>query len=159
MIRQTIVTFFLGLSVLLARTPEFPFLVQAGTPVAIQNFIQAEAACNWDGIGGQVFDGDGQPVTGLVIRIYGMYDGAPLYANVLTGVSLKLGPGGYEYQLGNTPLSSSGQLTIQVFNLMGEALSYPVVVNTQGACDRNLLLVNFVEVDTLYDVFLSLIHH
>lgn len=82
-----------------------------------------------------------------------------MYANVLTGVSLKLGPGGYEYQLGSTPLSSTGQLTIQVFNLMGEALSYPVVVNTQGACDRNLLLVNFVEVDTLYDVFLSLVHH
>lgn len=139
-------------------TPQYPYIFQPGTPAAIQNFLYPDSGCDWDGVGGQVFDRNGQPAPGLVVRIYGLYGGTPLYANVLTGISLKLGPGGYEYKLGSSPVSSTGQLTMQVFSLSGEALSYPIEVSTIGACDGNLLVVNFFEATSTYDLLFPVIN-
>ncbi len=158
MLNRFVLVVALSLITWMAYPPQFPYMYQPGTPVLTQNFIHPEAACNWDGVGGQVFDRNGQPVTGVIVRIYGLYAGAPLYANVLTGISQKLGPGGYEYRIGEMPLTSSGQLTMQVYSLMGEALSYPITVSTGGTCETNLALVNFREVTNLYDVILPLVH-
>ncbi len=137
--------------------PQYSYRIQPVTPVAIQNFIHPEAGCQWDGIAGQVFDIDGQPVPDLMVQIYGLYAGVPIYANVLTGISEKIGPGGYEYQLGSMPAISPGQLTIQVFTLAGDPLSEPVTVYTGTTCESNLTLVNFLDVSYLYDVMLPLI--
>lgn len=153
-----ILVILLSLSSLTPSPPQFPYMLQPGSPVRVQSFLYPEEACNWEGIGGQVFDRNGQPVTNLVVRIYGLYNGAPLYANALTGVSQKLGPGGYEYKLGSKPATPTASLTVQVFSLTGEALSYPVVVTTGGICDSNLTLVNFREVTSLYDRIFPLIN-
>ena len=152
-----ILVILLSLSSWAPYPPQFPYMFQPGSPVRIQNFIYPEEACNWDGIGGQVFDRNGQPVANLVVRIYGLYNGSPLYANVLTGVSQKFGPGGYEYKLGSTPTTPAASLTVQVFSLTGETLSYPLVVTTGGTCDSNLILVNFREVTSLYDQIFPLV--
>lgn len=156
-IKHSLFLIFLSLITWEPHPPLYPYYIQAGTPVAIQNFIHPDDGCNWDGVGGQVFDRNGQAVSGLVVQIYGLYGGVPIYANVLSGISLKLGPGGYEYKLSSLPASPPGQLTMQVFSVTGEPLSHPVTVTTGGTCESNLLLVNFREVTSLYDLLLPLI--
>lgn len=157
MFKQISIVILLILSSWFFQTPEYPYFLQAGSPVAIQNFLYPETGCNWEGVGGQVFDLNGQPVSDLVIRVYGLYEEQPFYANVLTGVSKSFGPGGYEYQFGSSPLTSDGEITLQVFNLAGQALSTPVSLSTWGTCEGNLMIVNFKEISWVYNALLPFI--
>lgn len=157
MVKHIIFLLLLNLFNLAPTTPQYSYRIQPVTPVSIQNFIHPDAGCQWDGLAGQVFDYNGQPVPELMIQIYGLYAGVPIYANVLTGISEKIGPGGFEYQLGSLPAATPSQLTIQVFTLSGEALSDTVSVYTGTTCESNLTIVNFLHVSNLYDVMLPLI--
>ena len=123
----------------------------------LPNIVQPDAGCNWGGVGGQVFGLEGKGVPGLVVRIYGLYDGQPVFANVLTGGSVMLGPGGYSYRLGDKAIFSAGNLTVQVFDLAGNAVSQQVEFNTSSFCEQNLTLVNFKAVESISDLYLPFV--
>ena len=69
------------------QVDEPKYIVQPGTPLAVANFAQSEAGCNWSGIGGQVFSADGEPVTNLVIDIEGKLDGQEVLFLAITGTA------------------------------------------------------------------------
>lgn len=154
MVKQVFLVLLWGIVSLATRPSPYPYLVQAGTPSAVPNIVNPEAGCNWGGVGGQVFGADGKTVPGLVVRVYGVYNNQPVYANVLTGGTLALGPGGYSYKMGSAAVLNEGTLSVQVFDLSGQALSPAVKFNTSSRCDRNLALVNFVAVETINQIYL-----
>lgn len=121
------------------------FRLQAGSPVALANFVAPEAGCNWLGVGGQAFDLNGGPVTMLVVEVGGRLDGSDVFHLALTGSSTVLGPGGFVIPLADHGIDSSGALWIILYNLAGEALTGRIYFPTYADCTKNFILINFSE--------------
>lgn len=126
----------------------YPYEVRTGSPKAIPNIYHPELACNWMGVGGQVVDMSDAPVTGLIIRLGGGARDISIQANTytLTGVALSYGRAGYEFKLADAPVASRGQLWVQIMNQAGVPLSEQVYFDTYGACEQNLILIDFKQV-------------
>ncbi len=139
------------------------FDVQQGTPVGMVNWTHPEAGCNWLGVGGQVFDVDGDPEIGFVLEAGGSLEGEPVLGLALTGLDSAYGPGGYEIQLADHTIASQDQVWIQLKDDAGEPLSYPIYIETYDNCEKNLTLLNFVEASEVpptpetFHVFLPLL--
>jgi hypothetical protein len=119
------------------------FLPQDASPVYLSNFFPL--ACSWHGVGGQVFDAQGKPMQNMVVTVGGWLSGVAVNKVSMTGTSPAFGPGGYEVHLGTQPVTSFNSLWIQVSNLSGEVLSQPLRFSTYADCDRNLIIINFVQ--------------
>lgn len=118
----------------------FPFTVQGDAPIPIQNSFNL-SGCKWMGIGGQVFDLNGRPITAYSVHL----EGGSLNADSLTGSKPQYGPGGYEFKLADAPKQTSGVYRIQLRDAQLTPVSDWIAVNTFGDCARNVLLVNFVQ--------------
>lgn len=115
------------------------------SPVYTTNFAHPDEGCQWQGIAGQVLDSKGKPVSGLIVRVTGLWmnewekftavSGAPEFS--------AYGPGGYEIFLGNEPLDSTQELRIQVFAAGNLAQTYRFTFDTFSDCERNLIIFNF----------------
>lgn len=99
------------------------------------------SGCSWFGFAGQAFGLDGKPIINLLVHVEG--DGVSF--DIPTGSQPSVGPGGYVIPLGDHPVETTDIYTIQLRNNTGTALSDNFVVRTHGDCDRNLVLVNFVQ--------------
>ena len=94
---------------------------------------------------GQVFGDDDSPQMNLVLEVKGVLNGMAVDEIGVTGVPKAdvYGPGGYEIVLADEAVATSGSLTIQVFDLSGNALSDAVAFDTYADCEKNLVVVNF----------------
>lgn len=133
------------------------YSVQTGTPVAIQSFILPEKGCEWLGVAGQVFSSDGSPVIGLIARVEGDLAGEAIFQTAGTGNSSRLGPSGYSMQIATEPIASTNSLQIQLLGTGGIEVSPPVAFNTYDACDKNLILINFVGVEYVNSIYFPLV--
>lgn len=126
-------------------TTPVPYQLQADSPVYIENFIHADAGCNWMGVAGQVFGEDDSPQLNLVLVVKGMINEISIDMSGVTGVPEAdvYGPGGYEIVLADAITQTSDSLTIQVFDLSGHALSEAVAFDTYADCEKNLVIINF----------------
>jgi hypothetical protein len=122
-----------------------PYVLQPGSPTWLPNFTHPEAGCNWMGIAGQVFDADNNPVTSLVVEVGGDLEANQILSLSLTGVAPVYGSGGYEVPLSDRPIESSKTLWLQVHDLEGRELTDRIFFDTFADCNRNLILMNFVE--------------
>jgi hypothetical protein len=129
------------------------YSLQRGTPAAIPNFVDLTAGCNWGGVGGQVFDQNGAPVAGLLIKISGTLDGQQVLQYLYTGSSQHFGPGGFDLKLANRPVSSQ-TLRLQLLDAAGAPLSLPFGLSTYGTCDKNLLVVNLMVISVDNPIYL-----
>ena len=114
------------------------FLMQTGTPVQIPNFVQPDAGCSWTGVGGQVFNQGGEPVTGIVIRVTGSLNGSAIDAFAVSGGSIKFGAGGYEIELARSAVASKNTLYMQLIDLGGAPRSPLLALETSADCSANL---------------------
>lgn len=133
------------ISASLPQPQTYAFSVQQGTPSYSQNFAHIEQGCNWLGVVGQVFDKNQQPISRMVVRVEGFLGSQSLDALGMTSLATAYGPGGFEIELSDKPLNSSGTLSIALFNLEGERVSAYVPFNTYADCTKNLILINFQE--------------
>lgn len=108
--------------------------------------MHPEAGCDWMGVGGQVFDLQSAPIQNLVIAVSGLLNGEALDRVSLTGIATQYGDGGYEVFLSDRPIDSRQSLWVQVQDLNGSQLSEKVYFDTFADCQKNLILVNFVQV-------------
>lgn len=124
------------------------FEVQVGNPYYITNLYYPEKGCNWMGVGGQVIDMSGAPVTGLIIKLGGALPGLQLNPPLLslTGVAPNYGQSGYEFTLADEPIASSATLWLQLLDQAGIALSKQFPFDTFADCDKNLIIINFKQV-------------
>lgn len=127
----------------------YPFVMREGSPVAISNIYHPELGCNWMGVGGQVLDMSGGPVTtGMIIQLGGVLPGVRIPENLisLTGVALSYGRSGYEFTLADRPVASRNSLWVQLLNQAGGPLSEKIYFDTYDSCDKNLIIIDFKQV-------------
>jgi hypothetical protein len=65
--------------------------------------------------------------------------------DALSGSQPKYGPSGWEVPLGNAPQATTNTYRVQLRESTGQALSEAVVLQTFNDCNRNQILINFVQ--------------
>ncbi len=135
----------------------YPFAVQAGSPVMIQNFVNSSAGCGWQGIAGQVFDTDGSPIKNIVVKAGGTWNGAAVSLVGMTGAAASYGEGGYELVLGTKVVASNQTVWVQLYDLSGNVLSNKVFISTTTDCTQNLVLLNFKAISDGYSSYVPIV--
>jgi hypothetical protein len=123
-----------------------PFVIR-GTPEALTHIlIHPQYDCeDYLFIGGQVWDLQDAPLTGLIVHLGGSYGGASVDLDIETGSALVYGESGYEFALENKQIAED-QLFIELRNTEGELLSEPTFLTISPECDSNLIIVNYKQV-------------
>jgi hypothetical protein len=119
------------------------FSIQEGSPSYVENSFHLDAGCNWLGIAGQVFDKEGTPVSGILVEAGGFLGGIEISGLTLTGMAPDYGEGGYEITLSDSPISSDGDIWIQLLDQANLPLSEKIYFKTFDSCDSNLVKINF----------------
>ncbi|MDW8325727.1 MAG: hypothetical protein RMK99_04090 [Anaerolineales bacterium] len=119
---------------------QFRFTLQPGSPAAVPNIANSNG-CNWFGVSGRVFDLQNREVVGLTVRV----EGGGVLVEALTGSQPKYGPSGWEVPLGNAPQATTNTYRVQLRESTGQPLSEVVVLQTFNDCNRNHILINFVQ--------------
>jgi hypothetical protein len=141
------------------------YSLQAGSPVYSAYFANTPDQCKWMGIAGQVFDANGKPVAGIKVIVTGTLNGALINQDGTTvsaddpKVLHTYGPSPYEIQVSSQPIDSQGTLAVQLVDANGNALSRKILVNTYQDCQKNLVLLNFIQVDYRYQYASTIIFH
>ena len=125
----------------------FSFVVQKGSPKAIQNIYHDELGCDWMGVGGQVTSLNGAPVIGIFVRIGGTLEGK-FFETLLsmTGTAVEYGQGGYEFKIADKPIATNNTLWVQLYDQSDLPLSDKIYLVTTDECAKALTLLNFVQV-------------
>lgn len=123
------------------KTPKAPF--SANVSYRESTIIHPEAACNWQGVYGTVVDANNADMLYFQIRLIGFYNRKTVDAFAVSGMFPANGKSGFEFLLGNTPISSKGELYIQIFDQAGLPLSDKYYIDTFKDCSKNLALVRF----------------
>lgn len=123
-------------------TPPSPYLFGVADEITFARNFANSAGCAWQGIGGTVTGLNGAPYpTQLVVRVYG--GGLLQDQTSTTGTNSFYGPSGFEVQVANT--ISTSTYFIQLESRAGTPVSDAIQVTFAGDCDRNVALVNFVQ--------------
>ena len=122
-------------------TPEAPF--SATVTYIASTIIHQELGCNWQGIGGTVVDANNADMLRMTIRLEGSYNGKTKNDLTVSSIAPAYGKSGYEFFLGTVPISSKGDLSLQLFDQAGVPLSNKISVDTFNDCSKNLALVRF----------------
>lgn len=124
-------------------TPKAPY---SATVSAIEStIIHPDLDCHWTGIGGTVVDASGAPVLYRTLRLTGSFNGKPIDKLTVSGTALDYGQSGFEFVLGDTPASTSKQLTLQLLDQGGLPLADNLYLVTYKDCKKTLLLVRYKE--------------
>ncbi|GJQ35357.1 MAG: hypothetical protein HS100_03755 [Anaerolineales bacterium] len=123
------------------RTPKAPFT--ATITYIDSTIIHPEAACNWQGVAGTIIDANNADMLGIAVRLTGFYNGKTKNELTVSGIAPSYGKSGFEFVLGTVPVSSNGQLSIQILDQAGLPLSDNIPINTYADCGKNLALVKF----------------
>jgi hypothetical protein len=135
--------------------------LQPGSPVSMANIFHPEMGCSWMGVGGQVIGESGQPVGMLMVELGGILDGKVIEAFTLSGSASQWGPGGFEFQISDTPIATQDELWVRLHSLDGVLLSDKVFFETFEDCEQNAIMVNFIHRGAVIfaDIYLPLIPH
>lgn len=129
------------------KTGKFAFGLQAEPQGISASLYEPTRGCGWMGVAGRVFDIQNRPVKGIRVAINGWLGNRTIKLLSLTGTALQYGLSGYEFTLADAPRVSVGQLTIQLFDQSDLPLSDLIVLDTYAECDKNLILVDFKQVN------------
>lgn len=124
----------------------YAFALQNDINAIESSLIRPNYGCNWIGVAGQVFDLQGRPVVGVRVWLRGTYDNKRINLYSLTMESSPYGPSGFEFTLGEKPLNSIGQLSIQLLDQAGIPISERIFFDTIEDCKSNLILINFKQI-------------
>lgn len=126
---------------------DHPYAIE-GIPVAMASTVfRADSGCSWQGVAGRVVDLQGRAVVGLIVRLVGSYGDDDIEMTTLTGgAQAWYGESGYEFYMGSKPQNTIGALSIQLFDLESHPLSAKIYIDTFSTCEKNLVLVNFKQV-------------
>jgi hypothetical protein len=104
--------------------------------------------CKWIGVGGQVFDFYGRPLSGARVKLGGSYPetNQPVQEYTTTADEHMLGDGGYDFPLGDKPFTSSNAFWVQVVDENDEAISSKARFSTTIHCNLNLIRIDFIQV-------------
>ena len=120
---------------------------QPGSPLylPVEQATIVPGACRDQLLIGQVFNIQSKPQEGLTIVVEGELSSKAFKRSAETGNSPQYGPAGYEIKLANQPISSTNALYVQVRSADGAPLSPQVPFDTFESCDKNLIVINFIQ--------------
>ena len=98
------------------------------------------------GVGGQVLDLQGRPLTGVTVQLSGTLDGKSTILNSLTGTARQYGEAGFEFTLEDAPLASTGTLWVRLADQASLPLSGRQFFDTYAECEKNLIIINFKQI-------------
>jgi hypothetical protein len=107
------------------------------------SIMHPESACDFFGVGGSVFDLQGNPFKGMVIALSGGADGKSYSQLTVSGTAPAYGQSGFEFALGSKPVDSSGTMFVQLLDQAGLPLSAKTPFDTYADCTKNLPIVRF----------------
>jgi hypothetical protein len=124
-------------------TPRAPY--SAKVDYISSSVYHPEFGCNWLGVAGIVLDKNNAHHYGLQVILAGTLDGHTVNNFMISGMAPQLyGTSGFEVQLGNTPLDSTGTLYLQLRDQGGGVqLSENIYFNTYSDCSKNMVYVRF----------------
>ena len=115
----------------------YPFILRDNQVIFTGNFANT-AGCAWQGVGGQVFDLNGQPLLQIRVHVFGQ--GVDLYT--ASGSNTLYGLSGWEVPLNSTLTGNSYIVELQ--SQQGTIISPQVTVTYEANnCAKNLALINF----------------
>jgi len=119
------------------------FNPQTGTPV----YTAHPNGCDGIYFAGNVIDTEGNPLAGMLVIAAGTLGDTPLEVEPsLSGLNPEFSPSGWQIKLSETLLDSSETVYIALYSLeSAEPVSELIYVNTYNDCDRNMIMVNFVQ--------------
>ena len=127
-----------------------PYSLQLMNPFYLKNFTHGDLGCAWLGVAGQIFNLEGQVQKDILIRAGGEINGSPVIEEMAMplaepDIDLAYGPGGFELTLADSLADTETEVWIQLFSLDGDTLSDKIYLTTYDDCQKNLILLNFVE--------------
>jgi hypothetical protein len=122
-------------------TPKAPF--SATITYIASTIIHQEQSCKWQGIGGTVVDANNTDMLRMTISLAGFYNGKSKNELTVSSISPAYGKSGFEFFLGTAPISSKGELYLQLIDQAGVPLSDKIYIDTFNDCSKNLVLVRF----------------
>jgi hypothetical protein len=122
-------------------TPKAPF--SANVSAISSTIFHPDAACNWLGVGGTVVDAKNTDMRLISVRLVGTLNGKRVDMLTASATALAYGKSGFEFYLGNVPISSKDALYIQLLDQAGLPLSDNIYIATFNDCNKNLILVRF----------------
>lgn len=115
-----------------------PFTVLPPSPSLTSNFVNPSAACNFMGIGGQVYGLNNEALTGIQISVT---SDTGFNQTTISGSNTAMGQSGWLVQV-DTKVSPI-TYTVELKSPQGASLSNKVKVPFPGTCEQNLALINF----------------
>ncbi len=116
----------------------YPFILQPHSLILRPNTVN-ERGCAWQGMAGLVSTASGEPVTGVLVRVYDA-EGSEL--TTLSGSNDVYGPGGWEVALGEE--SAEARYGVDLW-ANGIQVSPTIEITFPGTCQSNLATLNFVQ--------------
>lgn len=124
-----------------ATSMAFILNVQQGTPLYRDAYLHP--GCAWQGIAGQITLDGGSPGLGYMVKVTG--DGVNGELTQITGTNTNYGNSGWEIQVAGG--TTAGNYRLTVFSADGvRQLAPSVDLSFPNDCQRNLILINFVQV-------------
>ncbi len=120
--------------------PPYAFILQNNQVTFVPQFVYPSQQCNWQGIAGQVFGLSGEPLTGLLVHVYG--SGIDTY--VTSGTNANYGSSGWEQFVDNRP--NGNEYFVQLVHPDTRQLSDVIRIAFPNSCAGNLALVYFQQV-------------
>ncbi|MEN8241400.1 MAG: hypothetical protein ABFS17_05730 [Chloroflexota bacterium] len=119
------------------------FTAQTGTPV----YTAHPNGCDGIYLAGNVIDSEGNPLAGMLVIAAGTLGDTPLETEPsLSGLHPEFSPSGWQIKLSDTLLDSSETVYVALYSLdSADPVSELVYVDTYNDCDRNMIMVNFVQ--------------
>jgi hypothetical protein len=104
-------------------------------------------------------------VAGVKVSVTGLLNGVLISQQGVTASAddanalHSYGPSPFEIQIGKQPIDAKSSVVVQLVDAKGNALSRPVPVDTYQDCQKNLVLINFVQVNYQYQYAIPIIYH
>jgi hypothetical protein len=115
----------------------FPFTLRNNQIAFTSNFANT-AGCQWQGLGGNVFDMSAQPLPRIRVHVY---NGVEVDLFSESGSNTLYGQAGWEIQVANT--INAGTYFVELQSPDGTLISPTVQVTFPGSCEGNTAIVNF----------------
>ena len=119
------------------------FTVQEGTPL----YLPHSDGCGGLYIAGNVVDRAGNPLVFMLVRVGGTLGGETLQLeDALSGSNPNYSSSGWEVKIADAPIDSTGTVFVELYTLeSADPVSDLIIVDTYNDCNRNLIMVNFVQ--------------
>jgi hypothetical protein len=120
-----------------------PFVVEGGNPA----YSASPKGCDWMGVAGTVFDLNHAPLSNLIVQIHGTLSGQTYDQEQVTGSLGADRAGAFEFQLSDKPTLSLNSFWILLLDGNRTPISDKIMFNTYAGCNKNLITVNFIQVN------------